>query len=789
MDCLSLSEAAAADDRLLVAKIAVLVPKTNQHEHERIWVALLLLTRVTDPDAFRRAMHEKQELCVRLLYPTLLLSDIINKDDTSNNQSGMGPDPLTAHHGKDLDDDEIWYFRCCLTQRLVAQLLYRWTATMATVRAPPPLRANQKDKKDSNDECRAMNALGLALAQCYCATDWKNWTSTKDTAQSTGSETDTTAIGISDFVDEKDISGHHCTETRWKNDIMGARVEILYSLDAWLSLADSAANVDSMLQQFWNASDRQWTTKFETPRPSLTDTTTTTETLPLSSGTVPPQRLMNDTVTTLLDGTTILPISRTNSFAELTDMYHVQWMMLFLQGGQRLIELSALDPPQKNRKSPLPSFFRPALTQWLSTKTTMDSHQKRAWQVESLLAVILGFAQQQETRHIHNKSKASQSVKDISKAPKADCIIVEDVGLTRNVIQCILACIVTTVASEWSRSLRCTAWMCVASLIRAIGWEWLTVSSAENLDSCGNRATSQYVCAIVRFASGEWTLQLDRVLDVPNDTNACEESIQILEACGDVISEVVPFLDRLTEKLNDKKSIVRSSLSAYDVLLIRRSLEEALNASCQYLELSEIRSRRIDEAAIQVVGAMLTEIDPFDSPAEPSSIEEKDDGSHFSLQGLRKALQITSTSNNAQVQSFLLPCIVAIMETVEMNPRHCKLLRMSAILGETLALFLITYFQNATKSNDDATLLACQTIDVWCSMTGRQGPTRKETNQLLDALTGFMTSMIQTQKRAQSSVNVMSAAVGAFISLQGDSPPTIPQMNILKEVLMLRDLQ
>lgn len=109
--------------------------------------------------------------------------------------------------------------------------------------------------------------------------------------------------------------------------------------------------------------------------------------------------------------------------------------------------------------------------------------------------------------------------------------------------------------------------------------------------------------------AGEWKIK-QAAAALASATDEQESStLPSIDACGIVLVEAMKYVVQLAEQRSDKDL----PLSGDAVLHIRRSSEEALNATGQCMGLPEQRSKQIDGAAVRVLGAFLTEIDAFET--------------------------------------------------------------------------------------------------------------------------------------------------------------------------------
>jgi hypothetical protein len=194
----------------------------------------------------------------------------------------------------------------------------------------------------------------------------------------------------------------------------------------------------------------------------------------------------------------------------------------------------------------------------------------------------------------------------------------------------------------------------------------------------------------------------------------------------------------------------------------------------------------VDRAAVRVLGALLTEIDVFESTTAPppsqGNKKSADDDNHqeevcASLQAFAVALQI-SVAADVATQEQLLPSLAAVLASAEGDDSRVALLQDCGVLG-LLVTFFEAYWRSATHV--PSICWACEAIELWVSMDQQRV---FETGRLQASMIEFLQSMLQETRTAESVV-ALSTVVGCYVTLQGEEPPGEPDSTILQQVLEL----
>ena len=362
----------------------------------------------------------------------------------------------------------------------------------------------------------------------------------------------------------------------------------------------------------------------------------------------------------------------------------------------------------------------------------------------------------------------------------------------------------TTSSSTQSLStmdLRTLAWMTAARLvsvdrsastsastIRRNQWEWLLITPpppAADTTSLSTTTRQKYdsrnLCALVRLAAGEWRIQLSLALtrnqestshnnhNTDNDSNgvilaqAC--ATVVAQACATVVAQALDLLVGQVEPPDDDydDAAPKWSLTPQDLLHMRHSLQDALDATVQYLldqqhvldkqneeqQQTNNNSRgEWDPVVIRLLGALLTEWDVFletttsaaTSPAtqqQQQSLPQTGDTGVITTNPLLFALRMamlrataTTTQNSNRptnrtaapqnllnypqqqqqqhqnTAASLLPAIATVLASAEGDDSRMALLRDYHVLDQGLDDFLASYFDHVavatTVNNTDS---------------------------------------------------------------------------------------
>lgn len=694
--------------------------------NERRWVALLLLTRVHDDEGFLRVLccHGKDLVS----WTTSRLLQLRGVQEQHQQQ------PLLKTNAKHMKASTIHCdYHLYRGARLIAQLVYRMVHAIDAVSA---CHIEQEESMFIMAKY-VLNAWGEGLLQFYCSV--------------------------------------MCNES--SASVLVARIEILLALQAWMESCNDTPKLDDMLLKLAVTVEKMEEVE-ECSMEDIAAGPSTTKENGKQQQNNQQEDIMDQTVTALLDQTSLVNIinetdSILSSLSLLQHSHHEQRARLFLHHGVRV---AAVENPHV-----LPLFYQPLLSKWL-LEPSKKSKRRHPHEVRRLWAEVLLVTLQAR----------AQSLAAVAASASLQTMLNKDSTFSADLVRFIFACVIDSSDDESSSStkdlLRVAAWSTVGTLVQVVGWDWLFVRPTNSsLRSSGSLGVAGKLCALIRLAAGEWKIQLAALVyaedqqqqNQQNDENDPQSPsclfVPLIDACGVVLVEAVKYVVQLAEQTNHESSI--PLLSGDSILHIRRSLEESLNVTGQYLGLSEQRLNQVDCAAIRVFGALLTEMDVFENTlgASMSETMKVPDQECVSLQALLVALRISMA--DVESQEHLLPGLANVLASAHGVESREKLLEDYGLLSEALLLFFESHCRSAT--NLSSASWACQVIEMWVSM--EKGIF--ETSRLQAFLIQYLERMSQQQKRTAEMVDALSAVVSCYAALQGDEPPGEPDSTILKQVL------
>ena len=728
-------------------------------------------------------------------------SDGKKKDPVSSEEENESPVVL-AHSTSNM-----------IYARLVAQILYRMAADV------PAAAAATTPELPLPNQPYIRNTLGEALLQCL--------------------KMNATTTEVSSVV----------------------QCEIIHSLNAWLDHAMDPEYLDQILQQIWHSSQTVRMGDARTTTTSTSSTTNepdhvqskrtcsgpwfgssgaTTSSSASSQQQQPPQILMNQTLTALLDQTSLVAVDgcEESTFEDPVNTasmspweLQLELSQIWLRHGVRVMTLQCPTKPKNSQA--LPWIWRPLLSQWwLLQKPSRSTVTKnpitegmlrvRQTQAHAILLLLQTHCVQQQ------QQQQSQQDKDdpmVTTTPQQQ-LLWNNPDVAEDVTRLILSCVVST-SGHRADALRMQAWMTAVALVRQAGYWWLGSSRVE--------PRGKPLPLLVRLAAGEWKIQLAAFLNQMEDkdksllpvssmktrptpirvSNDNDEQVLLIEVCAQFLLSIVNYLMQLSDDLDDdnhEKS--RLNIPSGDVIRhVRQSLNEALTVSVQYL--GEVASRKganatVDSAVIRLLAKLLMEFDVF-APAEPRDRNRcmpmadqagDDRGECATLQALRVAMEIAmmtsrkedgEKSNDAEendgadLMDCLLPSIAAVMASAEGESSRMDLLKDYGLLGNDSILyqFLLSFW---TWSANDATSVswACQVTELWMSMERIVS----DTSRLQSAMVQYLQRQLNVAKSSSELSDctevegALSAAVGCYVTLRADKePPGEPDATVLQQVL------
>jgi len=473
--------------------------------------------------------------------------------------------------------------------------------------------------------------------------------------------------------------------------------------------------------------------------------------------------------------------------------------------------LEAYGPILSSRLSPeIPTFFQPLLGWWLERQQQQERQQQRSSEDDKLsqqramsASVSSSWARVLLLCLLSSAAAAASTRADTETAQiqPPTSIACEDVT------RLVLACVVSTSTTTESEDLRSLAWSVVTSLVDAWGWGWLVGTNPSTDDSSTKLGRGSKLCTLLRLASGELSIQLGLQTMVTDDERAPESRLRIVQACSkfmmQVLGLVVQLADAMDEDVGDDDDVdgpTTISLSSEALLHVRRSLEDAMYSSAQYLgiaeKIREVQQEAIDVAVIQLLGGLLSEFDIFEkqyfdpTPAAKQS-QDQDGGSNGRqnevLSGVRAALD----NRYIEAQQSLLPGLLALIATCEGDESRISLLNEFDILGEPLVNFMKSYWDECSYL--ESVLCALELIEMLYDVM----ESTKQLPELLPWISRFIQRTLSrfgdsgggSSDDASSSssrevvVSALSAAVACYVTIRGDAPPDEPDASVIRRAI------
>jgi hypothetical protein len=322
----------------------------------------------------------------------------------------------------------------------------------------------------------------------------------------------------------------------------------------------------------------------------------------------------------------------------------------------------------------------------------------------------------------------------------------------------ILFAYITSSSPQINSDLVSLAWTTLASMVQAFGFGWAMMSGS------GSLGNATLLCTILRMATGEWRIQLGRLVV---DGTAADDTI---EPCGRVIVAVLFHVMHLADNKREKFQINGSAL-----LHLRNSLQDALHSTvqflCQPITQPTDSSKSSQAMAGRVLGGLLTEFDVWDGLPNGVSTDE-------TLKALSSALQYTDKNQGALLQS-----LVMVLASVEDKDYCVKYLDKYYLLGKTLIQFLIRFWKDgATKDTAEYTA-ACQIAELWFSLTS---PPPSVTAPLRKAI--FQWIRKEVASNSPKNALALAPAVDCLLMLFGqDVIPSQREAQVMQRALDLCD--
>lgn len=607
-------------------------------------------------------------------------------------------------------------------------------------------------------------------------------------------------------------------------------VEVLTSLTAWLSSSDLPEQqqkdvnvVDKFLLQIWKRYHQTAIgTSFASSRPVVGSSPSCKdqqkETIPLS----PPQQLMMQTLTAILDQDTDVKDNESNLQEHLESLVTV----LFLKQGLYCIE-----------KGQEPSFWMSAMKWWLGIERQSKSRTKNysGDEVEKKdrerCSKAMGYRQSWAELLL---LLASRMVAVSPKTLKPILVLgnANDGGASSYLLQLLLASVVSVELD--SDQLRIAAWSTLAVLVDSCGWKWLMRNqhqgkerqedASKTVTALGRAAD---ICTLIRLAVGEWRIQLSWLVDVSSTTmqdgvRGGGDRLVLIKACADVLVEAINFIVLLADQVgdgapDDDDKVTQTSpssslpLTVDAVLHLRHSLIEALNNTIECFCLVEQPRQSLPRSyasAVRVLGVFLTELDVFEAhqqyelPAINDNVNQDKESNRIGvlLEVLATAMRLETKSTDVVgrnddlvvVARFcVLPALLSLFVCSQGDPARVSLLKEADLLGDTILDFLQACWVDATieTSNLETIQCASQVADLWNSFvadTNQYGAliyTDDKQSKLSRAIIEWIRRLLgaimpQQSKQPPGNENVqlivstLSSAVSSYMLLNGDEAKT-----------------
>jgi hypothetical protein len=544
-------------------------------------------------------------------------------------------------------------------------------------------------------------------------------------------------------------------------------IEILISLHEYLEKVNDHDWLDETLYRVWEKS----TSGFSPTPGSTASNCKTTHNRERHKHQA--QDMMDETLDKLLNQTSPLASvdvanDKDRTIRQLVDLYETNLLQLLEHHGLRLMALRG----KQLIDSRLPRFWRPLLDDWIQNAKNKHVPQRnqisRIRHARLILVLLLNFCRQQPLS-----------------------VFQYDEAMISQIVSLVLACIVATTNS--TDEIRTLAWSTIATWMD-LEWEWLLHSKPTRTKIITATATSQKnnlllgkcqnLCTIVRLASGEWKIQLEKELgsldkNDRSDQNTNSNHVLLSEYCAKVLIQTV---SNIVVPMSESNVDWMKNWTGDAILHLRQSLEEALQASIEYMSsVNPNNNSQIVGAAIRVLASLWTEFDIFEESRYPNSYEcdnkdnQKDqDDCSSKLQALKVALQMSVRDVDLQEQLF--PCLTAIYASAEDDTDRIALLRQNGLMSDDILLdFWDQYWERTT--NVAVVPWACQWMELCIGMRAVVNITR-----IRAALVQFLVRG-SCQPPSPQMVNAFSSVIGCYITLQGEEPPTEPDASILQNAM------
>jgi len=422
---------------------------------------------------------------------------------------------------------------------------------------------------------------------------------------------------------------------------------------------------------------------------------------------------------------------------------------------------------------------------------------------------LLTFSIQQLPQHIQRSWHETllSFAMILPSQPYARTVLSNDSKIQASVVKLILTHVVSPVGTETSEELRLLAWRtCAAWVDHCQGFDWMLMTNGDNdtpknsdMPNANDKVLgpASYLCALMRLASGEWRIQLGYRLSLKQGEVQVPASLEprtgIVQACAQVLASSVLYLTKLAEELEDNnKSNQRTHFISPEALLhLRDSLEDALQASANYLYQLSHNSVRIDldqedDVVVELLASLLSEFAVFDKQTNLDTGE------------LMTALNLAmKSSKTVERKERIMTSLTGILEVARDDSYRTLLLREHDLIGQTMIDFLCLYWKenaaaiSTTGPHLSSVPYACYMTELWWSLLEEHRSDLRlniASGALRRVMLDWMCQILSLTNTACLNCTELNQAlqssIGCFVTLHGDKhPPSEQEGEILQRAL------
>lgn len=446
--------------------------------------------------------------------------------------------------------------------------------------------------------------------------------------------------------------------------------------------------------------------------------------------------------------------------------------------------LTAINEPIKERNTMLPSII-----QWIKgCLSSLPSIKSQKEQSTKCFYSLKGFPKEVQLSWQESILLSARCLAAHHEFPK----VLDE--LSSLIVRLVMLHVVSPSESQLSGALRLLAWTTLAAWVdRLQGFDWMLGRNVESNNS--NRqalGVAANVCAIARLASGELRIQLQQRLaerSTPNVQESChrQEQAGILNGCCQVLASLVAYLGEIADDMESPQTRNKRVLSPEALLHLHDSLKDGLQVASNYLfQMSSIPAVSIDaddSVVMQLLGALLCEFDVFDGMTNLNT-DDIMTAMHFSM----------TDGKEPRTKEQMVRGLVQIFESARDDTYRVLLLKKHGLIGESMTLFLLSYWTDATKSKASirSVPMACNLTELWFSIVNDHKSELRlpvETSAIEAALISWMSHtmrMYDSKDTIQSYiVHALNACVACFVTVHGDAPPSEQDGRVLLSALQL----